>query len=125
VDEGGGEFEFLDCWWFKSPYKLTIPVTMPGVTNPDGTPKKGHKLRIEQDQTGAWQAKVDYYLQDDRNATEFRVDLLDGYFDLVASAGFLRTVNVPHLDQHLYTFTDRDPDYLYKAVFTAEDSHGP
>ncbi|PIY44993.1 MAG: hypothetical protein COZ06_19505 [Armatimonadetes bacterium CG_4_10_14_3_um_filter_66_18] len=125
MDEGGGEFGFLDCWWFKSPYKLTIPATMPGVTNPDGTPKKGHKLRIEQDQTGAWQAKVDYYLQDDRDAMEFQVDLLDGYFDLVASAGFLRTVNVPHLDQHLYTFTDRDPDYLYKAVFTAEDSHGP
>jgi len=123
VDEGGGEFEFLDCWWFKSPYKLKIPATMPGMTNPDGTPKKGHKLHLEKDGVGTWHATVDYYLQDDRDASAFQVELVDCDLLPEASAEFSPAANMPHLGQLLHTYAD-GPTGQVIAVFMAEDTHG-
>jgi len=61
VDEGGGEFEFLDCWWFKSPYKLKIPVTMPGMTNAEGSPVKGHTAELVSDDQGNPMMRVSYF----------------------------------------------------------------
>ena len=127
VDEGGGEFEFLDCWWFKSPYKLKIPATMPGVMDAEGTPKKGHELYFEMDENDQLCAMADYYLQDNTDATEFHIDLRDPALALrthPGSQGLPGTVNAPHLGNTLCALADEDPVGTYIAVFRGADAHG-
>jgi len=97
------------------------------VTNPEGTPKKGHELYFEMDENDQLCAMVDYFLQDDTDATEFHVDLLDPSLALrtdPSSQDLPRTVNEPHLANSIFALADQDPAGTYIAVFRGADAHG-
>ena len=127
VDEGGGEFEFLDFWWFKWPYKLKIPAAMPGVTNPDGSAVNGHYLEFIEEADGTQKARVGYYLVDqgDKDANAMAVDLVPPSLGEPYQCGALPTqINTAHRDIEVHTFGTEDEDGEYIAVFMAEDQHG-
>jgi len=100
------------------------------VTNPDGSPKKGHRLYFETDPAGMECAKVDYYLEDTLEPTQFGVDLLGPELDPVAhltATGDDLAPNVPHIGKLLHNFGAPPPEIgaEHIAVFAGADAHGP
>jgi len=126
VQEIDADGKPMDEQYFKWPYKLNIPATMPGVTNQDGNPRQGHYLEYVKDAYGAEKAVIGYYLEDDMDAREMQVDLVPPALCAALShTGLPTAVNTPHLDIGIYTFTTSDEDGEYTAVFRGSDSHGP
>ncbi len=127
VQTNDGEME-ADEYWYKQPYDLRIPATMPGTGEP------GHYLEMIENESQGYDVRYGYYLQDRdpncQDATSFQVDLLRPDLTVRQShAGGpsgTRT-NVPHLGQPLVSLTAAElAQYpgTWRAVFTAVDSHG-
>lgn len=108
---------------------IKIPQYMPAPTvDDDGNARLGHDVEGWSTETEPFMQYASYYLESNRDASEFKVDYLNPQLDSLtslagASSAALLQAGTPHLDIELYTPLDTDPAGTYIGVFTAADSY--
>ncbi len=111
------ERETGDYYYYRMPYVLTIPETVPGTAYP------GHKMYLGSTPGGQPCVVADYYLADSEDASWFQVDCLSPDLTVMGTSnpGTEALHHYYHLVVSPVTVFKAEP---YITVFRGVDSHG-